>query len=496
MSTTSPYFGGMPRQGTPTPPARRNTTQHNDTTTNVDGTQPAGTTTLPGVPTGTTPPVQTTNAEVTGHARANPIGETFTNLDERNKRASIDPTVAPPGIKTNVSPLAAARESIVRHVESLRPEIANLLLNRGKEYLALGHRIFLKERNAKRMEADSDYIPVSARVDFRLTATKEAEELPEFTQLQDQAKIAIKEMQVALKTVIIDTAKLEAKALQDKWNKHFCESVFMATTLFNTAQGVDTAHTHYTVVRLVARHEALLKHTGLSKEEFVALYCTMMQTGNLTQEEPPDDTGDTQRIRALARALMAVFPLAFDEYLCKTRKNELSLSLKKTAKEQLLSLKSEEATMEIDAELPADRDQLKDLIRREAESMAKKLIQKEVAAALNTTTQAKNSTRGQSAQGASNKKKNGGKNTTQSPKTEAKTERGKKESGKKEGSNQRRNQNQQGRKGNKGRKGKSDQQDDDAESGSERGNKRGNKRRSNSRSRKPNRNNNRGRQQS
>jgi hypothetical protein len=203
------------------------------------------------------------------------------------------------------------------------------------------------------MEANDDYILVSARVEFRLQAVKEAEELPEFQQLQDQAVAVIKEKQVALKKLVIDTLKLERKVLQEKLNKHFCESIFMVTKLFLIVQGVVTVQSHNTVAHLLEQHwETLLKHTGYNIEEFAALYKATLQVGDL----PPvtADAHNSQHIGCIKCAIESVFVLSWDSYLRQVKENELSISLNKEVKEQLLWQKTEDATMEIDNELPAN----------------------------------------------------------------------------------------------------------------------------------------------
>jgi hypothetical protein len=58
----------------------------------------------------------------------------------------------------------------------LLPGLATLLKETSKKHLASSHRLSLKERNVARMEADDKYVPVSARVYFKLQAWKDAEE--------------------------------------------------------------------------------------------------------------------------------------------------------------------------------------------------------------------------------------------------------------------------------------------------------------------------------
>jgi hypothetical protein len=174
------------------------------------------------------------------------------------------------------------------------------------------------------------------------------------------------------------------------------------TSLFHIAQGLDVEHTHHTVVALLNEHsDALLKHTGLPANEFLGLYTTTLDVPALNpdiQEQHP-----TTRIGEIKRAIESVFVLSWDAFLATSRENQLSLSLKKEAKATLLAAKTEDATMTIDNEVPADRAQLQELIQKEASKLAKSMIKEEVSNQLRF----KNGTGGPS--GASQKKKSNGK---------------------------------------------------------------------------------------
>jgi hypothetical protein len=67
-----------------------------------------------------------------------------------------------------------AENHIISHTSSLHEGLATLLLDKVKKILALKHKLFLKERHISRMEDDAAYVPVSARVKFKLQAWKEA----------------------------------------------------------------------------------------------------------------------------------------------------------------------------------------------------------------------------------------------------------------------------------------------------------------------------------
>jgi hypothetical protein len=84
---------------------------------------------------------------------------------------------------------------------------------------------------------------------------------------------------------------------------------------------------------------------------------------------------------------------------------------KKQAKEVMLSPHIEDATMDIDAEIPTDRQQLKNLIHHEARAMAKKTIDSAVEEKLKAMKMpvSKNAGRGQQRPGASTKRNAKGK---------------------------------------------------------------------------------------
>jgi hypothetical protein len=114
----------------------------------------------------------------------------------RNVRARIDNSVATPGQVKTFSPLRAAEDFIKSHIESLREGIARLWY-------------FTKAKTVIRMEQDDEYVPISARFDFKVKAFKEAEELPEFIELQNETKAVIKTHQKSLKLLIIKSFTIE-----------------------------------------------------------------------------------------------------------------------------------------------------------------------------------------------------------------------------------------------------------------------------------------------
>ena len=326
-----------------------------------------------------------------------------TEPNERPKRARIDGSVGTPGPSTNPTPLKAAQDIIESHIVSLRDGIATLLLDRGREYLTLSHKLFSKNRNQLRMEKDEAYVPVSARVNFKLQCMKEVEELPELTELQNRVNYLVTEMQSKAKACILDLIKVEKTQLQLLINQLYCDTIYQATNLFLVANDQDPTQVHPTAIAIITAHwEDLLKHTTLDDDAFLELYRTRHQLATL-----PDATNDLAimpHVATIKRTLQSLFVLSWDEYLSQARENELCITLKKRAKETILEKHTEDATMTADAELPADHQQLKDLIRAQAKDLAKKMIHKKVASQVQAAL--KNSGRGHH-DGASNKKKSG-----------------------------------------------------------------------------------------
>jgi hypothetical protein len=172
----------------------------------------------------------------------------------RNVRARIDNYGATPGQVKTYSPLRAAEDFIKSHIESLREGIAPLCLKKGNKFLSLHHQFFTKANTVIRMEQDDDYVPISARVDFKVKALKEAEELPEFIELQNETKTLIKTHQQSLKLLIIKSCTIEEDYLDNTLNKHPAESIHALVSLFLVVQEVSTYRTDAVAFAILKDH--------------------------------------------------------------------------------------------------------------------------------------------------------------------------------------------------------------------------------------------------
>jgi hypothetical protein len=190
-------------------------------------------------------------------------------------RFRIDASVVTPGLSIT-PPLKRVEDHILSHTRTLLPGLAPLMEEKGKKFLSLVYKMFLKYRNVTRMESDLDYIPVSARSAFKLQAWKEAEATPEFATLNSETVAMVKIMQLELKQQIIKNIKLEMSVLTKKNLTDLCESLFVIVELFLEALGKNPEFDHEMVLACLQLHsDVILKHVSMPSEEFTVLYRTV-----------------------------------------------------------------------------------------------------------------------------------------------------------------------------------------------------------------------------
>jgi hypothetical protein len=126
--------------------------------------------------------------------------------------------------------------------------LAPLIEETGKNFLSLAHTMFLKDQNITRMEEDQDYVPVSARVSFRLQTWKEAEASPNFATLNSEMAALVKTFQLQLNQQSIATIKLEQSVMTTKNLKELCEPMLLIVELFMESLGKNPEFTHEMVL--------------------------------------------------------------------------------------------------------------------------------------------------------------------------------------------------------------------------------------------------------
>jgi hypothetical protein len=119
---------------------------------------------------------------------------------------------------------------------------------------------------------------------------------------------------------------------------------------------------------LQANGTALLKQVSLIVPELRAHYRTVLNV--------PADTQETATFvdqhHTICRVLVNIFSNSCEELLSQQRENELSISLRKKAKENLQGAATEASAIEGDTEMPASKHELQDIGIRASTEIADK----------------------------------------------------------------------------------------------------------------------------
>jgi hypothetical protein len=366
---------------------------------------------------------------------------TNTSSSSPNKRVRFDATSAPaPSGDPNTvksTPLYVADTFIKNHIASLQPQLASILGKLGHQHVNLLHKLYNKKAQITRMESDEDFIPRSARIDFKFHMSKSAEERPEFLALQEETNNHIANFRMLLRRQIIKATKIESDALTEEIKIGFLKVIRVSTEAFLIGEDTDVIPTsdllHSAISSLMeSRHDTLLRHTtftsfrdfcdsykrlhnipvfpinstvpGTSTAPASRFFNANPNNNQASQASQPTPV-PTVQLDKIARALESVFIFPFDEYLKQCKKNQISLSLKKLSTVHFSTEATNDSQMHLDHEPAADRAQLQSLIQKqtqaETKSLAKEInkLQEKIKAL-----ESKNVTRGQSAPpGASTK---------------------------------------------------------------------------------------------
>jgi hypothetical protein len=344
-----------------------------------------------------------------------------TNDQAPRKRTRFDAT-AQIGTETQ-SALAIANEHISLHVSSLQPGIASILQTLGKDILVSRKRIFDKDRQIFKMDSDADYIPNSAKIDFTPKVSQAMEQSIEYLALRDASLAATKAYQLQCKDFIIQALKIDIKSLQDALLRELAKAISLTTKAFLIADGKENLNLQRLANTILDRHhEVLLSGLNVTLQDFRTVYMTangltalpdpIMPANNLPHGqaqaeyaaafvayeqalaahdsivipppepplEPPAALTPTdpaqQETNRIFRTLESIFVRPWRLYQDSRSRNERALALKKLSNEVFTESATETAQMQIDLEVPADRQQLHELIRKQADDATKQLSAK------------------------------------------------------------------------------------------------------------------------
>ena len=331
------------------------------------------------------------------------------------KRLRTDPSVLSSSDKE--TPMSAATKTLTSLCSSLQPEISNLLSKLGREHLLLLQRLNHKKTQITKLEADPNFIPRSARVQFQLTSNKLAESDAGFIRLVDETLDLVSNFQSALKEKIIATAKIETNIYLDKLRQDFATNIRVTTQALALCEPNTTPiDKDRVVVTILDRYApSFLEQLDMSKPDFLALYQrthalpalptplaipTIRDVRQQAVTQPQSDAG----IPYIYRAIESAFMTPWKTYQATQKRLEISLELKKLYDEHTKTNTTDATAMLLDAEMPADPPQLRALIDSIVNQKTKTLqhdLQQLKTRADNSST--KNTKRGQG-KGATTKK--------------------------------------------------------------------------------------------
>ena len=351
-----------------------------------------------------------------------PNKRTRFSTDEDNTMSTIS--------TDRVQPPKILAESFIRAaIASLHPIIATDVEKLGKEHLLLLSKRLHLDKATLRMVNDPDHIPTSARFKFELSCSDRVKDTPEYKALTDRTTEAINKAQTDLRKIIIDASKLEKTAITIEIQRHLVKAIRLITNAFLLSKN-DTTPVDVMVYLVIRKHlDEIATHTPMNFATFVKIYkevhtietfppsrrnsnnnttTTTSNTNNTsttsTSTQPSvsryfannqeatasagnsttASTSQTQQeeevtivnpnIKKIKDTLEQIFVTAWSRFMEQQTKNEVAIELKKLSTTFFTTRSTSEATAAVDAEPPADKKELKELIRLETDEKTKVLV--------------------------------------------------------------------------------------------------------------------------
>jgi len=327
-----------------------------------------------------------------------PSATDTTNDARSNKRVRIDDgTTNPPHAnqqgnqQQRQSPTKAASEAFGRSVESLPESLAPIVNHYGRQIIDIRSKIFNKTNIHTKMENDDDYIPKSAKASaFKITVSKAAAEKTEKIEfLEGQLAQAKSMYEQSLKGIVLECVQLEIEVLKKAESDLISELLLKLAEATSTNEGV-SCNLHCRVRNVIALDTKLFRYAPKKSADDViraykmfhsieAMPPTTILTQHAeyaTQEELEQATTaaaaaaarpENKGMQTYRKALEAILVTPQRQYLAQYESNQRAIAMKKLATDIVEGKKTEETAMELDAEAPANMEQLQDLVRKIAE---------------------------------------------------------------------------------------------------------------------------------
>ena len=180
------------------------------------------------------------------------------------------------------SPTAVATAHIKAHTVSLQHQIAELLETIGTEYIRLQAKTINKVLQIDRLEGDDALIPHSAKSNFTLRVSKQAEQEADFIELKTSLQPLTEQFQQDCKRKIIAAAKIEVRVLRKALAAKYATGLRIIAKAFLVADGLDDTDEDQVVNSMLDRyHESMLTHSFCTLAEFRDLYQGLHSLENL-----------------------------------------------------------------------------------------------------------------------------------------------------------------------------------------------------------------------
>lgn len=317
-------------------------------------------------------------------------------------------TMATSAIDNHLPPKVVAEQHIENYAASLHQQLAPIVTNLGKEHIILLSKRDMKEKAIRRLVDDDNFIPRSARFNFSLNVSKRTETMPAYIALRNRAKEIVDQCGRDLKQLIISAANLELSSITTDIEQHLAKSIRVITQSQNIISATNKNCDEE--VSQLLHHYFQIVTTNLppttTKESFYETYrlthnlttfpvTTGTQTGTQTTDTDHSDsiiltqmsqlrrqtnttipTPIPENITTLINIIKATLITAWQRYLEQQQRNKIALELKKLTTAYFTEQATEQAVLDVDKEPPADKQELKALIRQETKAETTSLEKK------------------------------------------------------------------------------------------------------------------------
>jgi hypothetical protein len=323
-----------------------------------------------------------------------------TTANQGNKRTRFNPELVttddqmekPTPSTTKKTPPASLAESIIKSsIASLHPEIANIVERLGKEHITLLSKLDNKKKQHQRMNDDPDFIPRSARLDFKINVSKRAQTSAEFIKLDQDTKTEVDSCVDKLRALVIRATKVEITSIEGELKEHIVTSIRLIMKALMISKH-DKSDVDIKVAAITQQHiDTFTVNATMTFKEFSALYKSIhgldnypptIPTENLTLDEM--DNSDSLVLTGLMASQYRapppvptyvtefkdlfenVFVSSWSQYKLQQDKNEIALELKKLSTSHFTERETANTVIAVDSEPSADKPELGNLVEQKA----------------------------------------------------------------------------------------------------------------------------------